>query len=182
MIPHRLLSLAWCLLAVAGAPTLAACDRRPVPSRQPPAPISGERSGVADPPEPGICDTVAQVLAAPAPRRLRLVRDTLVPDPGIGTPWPRPGCLLQVTDTSGPGSGLTEQLDQWLRHQGWLSATPYSADGTDGTVFGFVRNGQLCIVQGRWDGGDGTDSAYVPRPEYELTVGCVSGVTTDTAR
>ena len=56
-----------------------------------------------------------------------------------------------------------------LRAAGWVDDWNYSADGQDGTVMGFVCRQFLCVVEGRWDGGDPTDTTYVPPPGCEVT-------------
>lgn len=65
------------------------------------------------------------------------------------------------------------RVEDALQAAGWAPAYGYSADGTDGTVMGFVTKRFLCVVEGRWDGGDDSDSTYVPPPGCELTVTCV---------
>lgn len=64
-------------------------------------------------------------------------------------------------------------VESALQAAGWAHADGYSADGTDGTVMGFVTKRFLCVVEGRWDGGDDSDSTYVPAPGCDLTVTCV---------
>jgi hypothetical protein len=54
-----------------------------------------------------------------------------------------------------------------------LCAASAMADGPDGTVFGFSKDGVLCVVRGRWDGGDDADSTYVPSEVYQVMVRCV---------
>jgi len=35
------------------------------------------------------------------------------------------------------------------------------------------RGAVLCYVQADWDGGDDSDSTYVPSPYYSITVDCL---------
>jgi hypothetical protein len=77
---------------------------------------------------------------------------------------------IAVTDTSECPDARVESA---LQAAGWAPASGYAADGDDGTVMGFVTKRFLCVVEGRWEGGDPTDSTYVPRPGCELTVTCV---------
>jgi hypothetical protein len=65
------------------------------------------------------------------------------------------------------------RVEDALQAAGWSWADGYSADGTDGSVMGFVTERFLCVVEGRWDGGDDSDSTYVPEPGCEVTVTCV---------
>jgi len=77
---------------------------------------------------------------------------------------------VTVADTSEcPDS----RIEDALQAAGWAWADGYSADGTDGSVMGFVTKRFLCVVEGRWDGGDDSDSTYVPEPGCEVTVTCV---------
>ena len=74
-----------------------------------------------------------------------------------------------VTDSECPDG----RVEEALQAAGWVPAQGYAADGDDGTAMGFVTKRFLCVVEGRWDGGDPSDSTYVPRPGCELTVTCV---------
>lgn len=77
---------------------------------------------------------------------------------------------IVVTDTSEcPNS----RLETALLAAGWAPAYGYSADGPDGGVIGLVSKRFLCVVEGRWDGGDGSDTTYVPAPGCEVIVTCV---------
>jgi hypothetical protein len=60
-----------------------------------------------------------------------------------------------------------DQLMESLRAAGWVDDWNYSADGPDGGVMGLVCRRFLCVVEGRWDGGDPTDTTYVPPPGCE---------------
>jgi hypothetical protein len=55
-----------------------------------------------------------------------------------------------------------------------------SADGPDGTVQGVHRGGVTCLLEGRWDGGDDSDSTYVPSDTIEVRVACTRTVRADT--
>jgi hypothetical protein len=77
---------------------------------------------------------------------------------------------IVVTDTSECPDSRVESA---LQAAGWAPAYGYSADGTDGSVMGFVTKRFLCVVNGQWDGGDDSDSTYVPQPGCEVTVTCV---------
>ena len=76
-----------------------------------------------------------------------------------------------VTDTS---SCLDSEVAKALESAGWVPSYGYSADGPDGTVMGFVTKDYLCVIEGHWDGGDDSDSTYVPAPGCEMTVTCVA--------
>jgi hypothetical protein len=74
-----------------------------------------------------------------------------------------------VTDTSMCPQTL---LADALTRSGWIPNLGYQADGTDGEVMAFVTRTFMCVVEGEWDGGDDTDSTYVPAPGCKLTVTC----------
>ena len=63
-----------------------------------------------------------------------------------------------------------------LEAAGWAEDAAYSADGPDGTVFAYVCREALCVVQGSWDGGDGSDSTYMPEPGESIELLCVPRV------
>ena len=48
------------------------------------------------------------------------------------------------------------------------------ADGPDGTSFTAVKSNVLCLVEGRWDGGDDSDPKYVPSTRYDVVVKCAN--------
>jgi len=66
----------------------------------------------------------------------------------------------------------TAVAHQKLQEMGWQEDIEYSADGPDGTTFAMRKDGILCFVEGRWDGGDGSDPSHVPPDEYTVTIQC----------
>jgi hypothetical protein len=66
----------------------------------------------------------------------------------------------------------TALTHQKLQDAGWEEDIEYSADGPDGTTFGMRKDGILCFVEGRWNGGDGSDPSYVPPDDYTVTIQC----------
>jgi len=74
-----------------------------------------------------------------------------------------------VTDTT---FCPVEEVAQALTAAGWATHPGYSTDGTDGTVMGFETMKYVCILEGRWDGGDDSDPSYVPAPGCEMTATC----------
>lgn len=71
-------------------------------------------------------------------------------------------------------------LFAWLQADGWRDNTIFSADAPDGTVQGFQRNGTTCIVAAQWDGGDDSDSTYVPSDTPDLAATCAATSLADT--
>jgi hypothetical protein len=64
--------------------------------------------------------------------------------------------------------------------RGWSDRTMLAADGPDGTVQGVHRGGVTCLLEGRWDGGDDSDSTYVPSDTIEVRVACTRTIRADT--
>jgi hypothetical protein len=70
-------------------------------------------------------------------------------------------------------SSLFEAMEKGFQEAGWtpMEAT-YSADGPDGSDLGYSRDGLLCVIEGRWDGGDDSDPSVIPGPEFDVFVTC----------
>jgi len=62
------------------------------------------------------------------------------------------------------------RLEYALDAAGWTAQNAYAADGPDGSAMGFVSKRFFCLLEGHWDGGDDSDSSYVPAPGCEVTV------------
>ncbi len=75
-----------------------------------------------------------------------------------------------VNDTS---SCPSTALQQALVAAGWVEDYGYGADGTDGEDMGYVCRQFLCVVEAQWDGGDDSDTTYVPLPGCKVTATCV---------
>lgn len=84
---------------------------------------------------------------------------------------------VAVTDTS---ACPNEPLQDGLLSAGWAPDYGYGADGPDGQHMGFVTRDLLCVVEARWDGGDDSDTTYVPAPGCEVTATCVPRRADDT--
>jgi hypothetical protein len=87
-------------------------------------------------------------------------------------------CRLKFHGKSGGVGGHDGVMDADMVHDnleaaGWASDKWCDADGTDGTAFGMRRGGVFCHVIADWDGGDDSDSTYVPSPYYSITVDCL---------
>lgn len=79
-----------------------------------------------------------------------------------------------------PAYEPVDSLIHWLGACGWLGRTTISADGPDGTVQAVRQGAVACLVEGRWDGGDDTDSTYLPSDTMEVHIGCTRSVASDT--
>jgi len=74
---------------------------------------------------------------------------------------------IVVTDTT---ACPNEAIGDLLTKAGWVPDYGYSADGTDGSDMGYVTATYLCVIEAQWDGGDDTDTTYVPPPGCEVRV------------
>jgi hypothetical protein len=81
------------------------------------------------------------------------------------------GYVVRVPLKEGPEC-RADLLGEALTRAGWTPDYHYSADGTDGTMMGYRRNNYLCVVEGRWNGGDDMDTTWVVT-SCELIVTCV---------
>ncbi len=136
--------------------------------------------GIAPPARSSLCDSLGVLLYSQSAHVVTAAGDTSLADPMGGTPGWRRGCLVVLKDTTDTAGAPMQSLEQWFTAHGWVYAH-YSADGPDGTVFGYAGSGRLCVVRGSWDGGDDSDSTYVPRPGFEATIACAPAVPADTA-
>ena len=84
------------------------------------------------------------------------------------------GCEFVVRGSdSVSSSDLLEAMEKAFDGAGWTSmAASYSADGPDGSDLGYSRDGLLCVLEGRWDGGDDSDPTVIPGPEFDVFTSC----------
>lgn len=84
------------------------------------------------------------------------------------------GCEFVVRGSDAVASaGLFEAMEKAFDEAEWMSmGATYSADGPDGSDLGYSRDGLLCVVEGRWDGGDDSDPTLIPGPEFDVFVTC----------
>jgi hypothetical protein len=80
---------------------------------------------------------------------------------------PRVGCRLTgrgsfstLRDSAGP----VDLVGEAFRQHGWRPDLRYGADGPDGSDVGMRRRDMLCLVIGRWNGGDDEEDTSPPRP------------------
>jgi hypothetical protein len=96
----------------------------------------------------------------------------------------RAGCMLIL-------SGSWEQLGErhppdvlifdTLTSEGWRPGIT-SSDGPDGTSYALVKGDVICLVRGRWDGGDDMDTTYVTSDVYQIVVICAPLLADDRRR
>ena len=85
------------------------------------------------------------------------------------------GCMFLISGTwsqLGKNPSPIDQISDLLTKEGWSQNYEYSADDPDGTTFSLIKDGNWCIVHGRWDCGDDSDSTYVPLDNYQVIVLC----------
>ena len=118
------------------------------------------------------CESIAQVIAD-VPSLVLSATDSLVHDDRTGRI--EAGCQFRLTGQVSAFRGTTspdDLLRQVLTAQGWKEDLGYTADGPDGSAYALVKGTTMCLVRASWDGGDPTDSSYVPEDGYELVFGC----------
>jgi hypothetical protein len=54
----------------------------------------------------------------------------------------------------------------------WVSSLRYVADGPDGSLVGYQRGVVRCTIASSWDGGDDSDSTYVPEDWFKEETSC----------
>ena len=94
----------------------------------------------------------------------------------IGCNRPSARITLEWSSDSLRGREPFDVVDQDLPKLGWVQDVQHGGDGPDGTFYGFTRGRLLLVIEGRWDGGDGTDSTYVPDPGKTLFVDVTVGL------
>jgi hypothetical protein len=97
------------------------------------------------------------------------------------SPTPRWACGVVAAGRMQTSALSVNSLLHAFAARGWSSRTLISADGPDGTVQGMHRAGVTCVFEGRWDGGDDSDSTYVPSDTIEVRVACTRTAATDTS-
>ncbi len=187
-----LITASWAIALAAGV--LLGCGRK---SEPPPGdgmdPVSYADSMAADSAEAALARAAADSMRAATATTVQSVRvrdwldSSLVAMPGVKveqTDGPFPdhrtgkesdGAGLTMRGTFGALHGKpdpTAVAHQKLQDAGWQEDIEYSADGPDGTTFAMRKDGILCFVEGRWDGGDGSDPSNVPPDDYTVTIQC----------
>lgn len=81
-----------------------------------------------------------------------------------------PAC--HVAGTSPTGLDSAGQARLYWPAAGWANLWRLTADGPDGTVQTFQRGPVRCQVSGEWDGGDDSDTTYVPSPFFRERTIC----------
>jgi hypothetical protein len=90
------------------------------------------------------------------------------------------GCRALGRGTSGAASALLDSFIARYRSAGWDWAKALAADGPDGSLVGLHSHGITCVLEGQWDGGDDSDSTYVPSDSLLLAGTCAPTEPRDT--
>ena len=96
----------------------------------------------------------------------------------------RTGCMLIISGSwreLGNRPGPADLIRDVLGREGWREGIAGS-DGPDGTSYVMVRGESVCLVRGRWDGGDDSDTTIVPIDVYQVIVFCSSLLADDRRR
>ena len=120
------------------------------------------------------CATIVRALED-LPTPALEIENAIIHDERTGSE--RPGCRITMAGSMRAfrdGPSPDEHLRTILPTIGWEEDWHYGADGPDGTATAFRRGAALCLLRAQWDGGDDTDSTYVPNDRYDLTVGCMA--------
>jgi len=127
------------------------------------------------------CDHVASLVDTLPGALTRTMRGTFHEDV---TDHSRTGCMLIL---SGTWRALGERRDpdvlifETLKSEGWQPGIA-SGDGPDGTFYALVKDDVICLVRGRWDGGDDMDTTYVRSDVYQIIVICAPLLADDRRR
>ena len=119
---------------------------------------------------PGVraaCDSAAAIVRKAVPLDIRREDgryfDSFGDKPRIGCRLTGRGPFSTFPDSAGP----VEPVGKAFRQQGWRPDLRYGADGPDGSDVGVRRRDMLCLVIGRWNGGDDEEDTLPPRQPME---------------
>ena len=150
-------------------------------TQAPPEQVQVPEPAVGYPSLAAACDSVEALVRRQV--QVAVSRADRVPvDFGFGGP-PRTGCELKASGKfvraaadSATLPGQVEDEPSTLAHAfekaGWAALTNYQADGPDGEAEGWRSKESTCVARWSWDGGDDSDSTYVPSDDWDLEVGC----------
>lgn len=163
------------------APGVTVTQAPPEPEREPEPTLAYPSLRTA-------CDSVEALAKR---RQFPVARKDGVPvDFGFGGP-PRTGCELKATGRFAPtgppdSTGLVKDepstLVDGFKEAGWAYMAQYQADGPDGEAEGWRSKETTCVVRWSWDGGDDSDSTYVPSDDWDLVISCAPWVPEDSPR
>jgi hypothetical protein len=119
---------------------------------------------------PGVraaCDSAAVIVRKALPldirREVGRYFDSFGDKRRIGCRLTGGGSFSTLPDSAGP----VDAVGGAFKQHGWRPDLRYGADGPDGSDVGMRRRDMLCLVVGRWDGGDEEEDTLPPRPPTE---------------
>jgi hypothetical protein len=179
---------------------LAACKRQPEAGRKavrPATPVSTNQAAASAGAGPELsavtlapigrdvsvaCDTAAflvrESLALTVRRQDGDFADSFQGTRRLGCRLTARGSFSKLSNRAGP----IEILSQEFENRHWGHDLRYDADGPDGSDVGMRQREALCLVMGRWDGGDDSDTSSAARPptpeedRFDVIVECVHDV------
>jgi hypothetical protein len=169
------------IMVFAGPPPGMAATQAPAEPEKEPEPTVGYASLQL------ACDSVEALAKR---RHFMAARADGVPvDFGFGGP-PRAGCELKasgkfvraVPDSTGRVEDEPSTLADGFKEAGWAYMAQYQADGPDGEAEGWRSKETTCVLRWSWDGGDDSDSTYVPSDDWDLVIGCAPWAPEDSRR
>jgi hypothetical protein len=143
------------------------------PAERPADSSKGRDDSIVMQPSPAVaavCDTVATLWRATGGASVRQADTTSVVASDSGA---QQGCVVLANAPDGLDSMQRAGL-YWATSlsRGWREITEYTADGPDGGSQTLERSGIRCQVDFSQDGGDDSDSTYVPSPAIGETTFC----------
>jgi len=94
----------------------------------------------------------------------------------------RMGCRVSGHTDEDRVAAPVDMLLDALQAEGGQPLWAYGADGPDGSSIGVTVGPVLCLIRGSWDGGDDSDTTYVPAPGYALEIACFRRTADDERR
>ena len=119
-----------------------------------------------------VCDTVAVLWRATGRAEVRQTADTTMDVTSDSVA--RRGCAVHASAVQGLDTSKATALF-WNSEQppaGWTDLTRVDADGPDGFSRTYERPGVRCQIDYSQDGGDDSDSTYVPSPAISEATFC----------
>lgn len=155
-------------LTVSTALALTGCRPSAQASDRTPPGASGAPHG--DPDVVAVCDTVLDSWRTATHADIRLA-DTTVQ--AASEALPLPGCMVIASAPVGIDSVQRSHL-YWAMDtaRDWTELLAYMADGPDGGSRTVERDAVRCQIDFTRDGGDDSDSTYVPSPAIGETTFC----------
>jgi len=138
-----------------------------------PAASPGRSPAVAE-----ACDAYSKIFSASATAagistgEVGSPRDTVLSFGDLQGERAEPACLVAWNDDSTRVAPLEDVFTR-ATAAGWTERDHLlSADVPDGSVLAFSRGDVACVIRGSWDGGDDSDSTYVPSPGFVISASC----------